>query len=321
MVSDTSSSPEDVETPAQPALERPNWRQRLIPKTVLGLVTMLIAFSIGASLSGVVLYSYYETRLDQNESRVDSYVSGFDERFATASETLDAEAQNAQAAIQAELDPLRQIQAEGGTVASLVQRVGGSVWFVETLDEEGAPSVGTAFVVETNDSESVMVTSHSVIAAATNAPGPEITISKGEDRMTARLDNWVEEQDLAVLTVPRGDLPTLEWVSQDQLPRVGERTFIASGLGAAGGSVSQGFVSDVTNNAVQHDAAVGAAYRGGPLLNSEGRVTAIASDQFAPFNFAPTGGITYAVPVRVSCEQLLRCPEGNNEGAESAPQE
>src|SRR5262245_36002168 len=39
------------------------WRDWLIPRTVLGITSMILAFSIGASLSGVSLYFYYEYKL------------------------------------------------------------------------------------------------------------------------------------------------------------------------------------------------------------------------------------------------------------------
>lgn len=298
------------ETPA-----RPGWRHRLWPKSVLGITALLLAFSVGASLSGVVLYSYYEYRLDQNEDRIEGFVAGFDERFRTATETIDNEKQNAQAAVQQELEPLRQFQAEGGTLASLVQRIGPSVWFIETLDESGAPSVGSAFVVETNERESVLVGSYATVKAATRQPGPGITLSKGNDRATARLDNWVEDHDLAVMTVPRGNMPKLDWVPQDRAPRTGERIFVASGLGAAGGSVTQGFVSDVSRGAIQHDAATGVSFQGGPLVNSDGQVTGVASLTFAPFGFSGVSGVNYGVPIRDTCERLLRCPAGNTPAA------
>lgn len=288
------------------------WRDWLIPRSVLGIVSLLLAFSIGASLSGVSLYSYYEYRLTNTESKVDNYIEGFDERFRTASDTIDAQKQNAQAEVQKELEPLRNFQAEGGTLASLSQKVGKSIWSIQTLDEKGAPSVGAAFVVETNERESVLVGSYGTIRAATHTPGPEIFAVKGNDRIKVALTNWVEDKDLAAMTLPRGNQPKLDFVSQDAQPRLGERVFVGSGLGSAGASITQGFLSDVAQGAIQHDAAVGAAFEGGPLLNSNGQVTGIASTRFAPYGFAPTGGVSFAIPIRVSCEQLLRCPAGNN---------
>lgn len=298
-----------------PSPERPRpyqrWREWLIPRSVLGITSVILAFAIGIALSGVILYSYYEYRLKDTEDRVNGYVSGFDQRFKTASDTIDAEKQNAQAEVQKELEPLRQFQAEGGTTASLVQNIGGSIWSVQTQDENGAPSVGSAFVVQSDDRQSVLVGSYTSVKAATRAPGPQVFLVKGNDRVQANLVNWVEDQDLAVFTIPRGNLNKLTWVAQDAQPRVGERTFAASGFGAAGASVTQGFVVDVSQQAIQTDAAVNQSFQGGPIVNSDGLVTGVESMAFQPYGFA-SGSVTYAVPIRATCTKLLTCPAGNN---------
>ncbi len=289
-------------------------RDWLLPRSVLGITSLLLSFALGAALSGAVLYSYYNYRLTNTDRRIDSYIKGFDGRFRTANETLDNVKQNAQADIQKELEPLRQFQSEGGTTTKLVEKVSKSVWFVQTLDENGAPSVGSSFVVESTGGQSVLVTSFNTVRAATRTPGPEIYVSNGNDKIKAKLESWVDNQDLAVLTIGKGDLPKLEWVSQSNLPHIGERTFVASGFGSAGASVTQGFVTDVPQNAIQISAPVGPQFQGGPLLNSDGKVTGVASMNYSPFGFASSSSVTYSIPIRLTCEKLLRCPDGNNSG-------
>lgn len=311
MATDIKEPPEDMAVHTPP---HSRWREWLIPRSVLGITAVLLSFSIGASLSGAVLYSYYEYRLTNTEKKVDNYINGFDDRFKTASDTIDAEKQNAQAAVQKELEPLRQFQSEGGTSAGLVEKVGPSVFFVQTLDKNGAPSVGSAFVVESNTNESTLVTSLATVESSTRTPAPDITVSKGNDKYKATLKNWVEDKDLAVVTIPRGNLPKLQWVDDAAKPRVGERNFVASGFGAAGASVSQGFVLDVSQNAMEHSASVGAEFKGGPIINSDGKVTGVASLNYAPFGFLPQGALSYAVPIRTTCDKLLKCPADNNAG-------
>jgi S1-C subfamily serine protease len=290
------------------------WREWLIPRSVLGITAVLLSFSIGASLSGAVLYSYYEYRLTNTEKKVNNYIGGFDQRFKTASDTIDAEKQNAQAAVQKELEPLRQFQSEGGTSAGLVEKVGPSVFFVQTQDKNGAPSVGSAFVVESNNTESTLVGSLATVEASTRAPAPDIFVTKGNDKYKATLKNWVEDKDLAVFTIPKGNLPKLEWVADSAKPRVGERNFVASGFGAAGSSVTQGFVIDVSQSAIEHSAAVGSEFRGGAIINSDGKVTGVASLTYAPFGFLPSGSLSYGVPIRTTCDKLLKCPSANAGG-------
>jgi S1-C subfamily serine protease len=90
---------------------------------------------------------------------------------------------------------------------------------------------------------------------------------------------------------------------------VGDRVFVVSGLGGGGGAVSQGFIAGVSSQGIQHDAPVGAAFQGGPLVNSSGEVLAIASRAYAPLGFAPQA-VFFGVPIRGACESLVSCPEG-----------
>ncbi|MGH9152375.1 MAG: trypsin-like peptidase domain-containing protein, partial [Acidimicrobiales bacterium] len=105
----------------------------------------------------------------------------------------------------------------------------------------------------------------------------------------------------------KGSVATLPQAGGEPPVRMGERIFAVSGLGSAGGSVSQGFVTDVSGAGIQHDAAVGPAFQGGPLVNSEGEVVAVAARTYAPLGFA-SDGVYFAPLVAAACERVLRCP-------------
>src|SRR4051794_339916 len=82
--------PSDAEqdTGLIPAIpKRRLWRDRIVPKTVLGMTMIILAGAIGASLSGVVLYSYYEYRLNKTETKVADFINGFQ---ATRQQAIDA---------------------------------------------------------------------------------------------------------------------------------------------------------------------------------------------------------------------------------------
>jgi hypothetical protein len=136
------------------------------------MAVLILAFAVGSAASGVAFYSYYEFKKDQTEERVATFLQGFDRRFKTATETIQAERQNAVAEIQKELEPLRRIQAEGGTLETLVEKAKDSVFFVSTLDENGQPSVGTAFAVASDSEQTLLLTSYNTVRAATRAPRP-----------------------------------------------------------------------------------------------------------------------------------------------------
>ncbi|TMK88214.1 MAG: serine protease, partial [Actinobacteria bacterium] len=103
--------------------------------------------------------------------------------------------------------------------------------------------------------------------------------------------------------------PRLNWSGDSPPVKTGDRVFAVSGLGAAGGSITQGLVADISGTGIMSDAQVGPAFQGGPLINSKGDVVAVASRAYAPLGF-PSDGVFFSVPVRSACDRVLRCPSG-----------
>ncbi len=282
-------------------------RHRILPRTVIGIASMLLFFGLGVGVAGAVLYAYYDWRLSQNEERVGELSASLEERLQAANEQLEASSAAAVDNIRREARPLRDLLEDTAAVSDLTGRLDGSVWFVETLDDNGVASVGSGFVAASDDSQSLLVTSYSAVAASTTEPAPTITVRSGEDRLEADLYNWDASRDLALLIVPRGGLDVLPWADGDALAHlVGERVYAVEGLGGNGVSLSPGFVIDQSEAGIQHTAALGQAFRGGPVVNGRGQVVGIASLSYAPLNFAP-GDVTFAVPVQSACERVLVC--------------
>jgi len=284
------------------------WRTRIIPKTTIGLVTMVLAFSVGAAVSGVALFAWYQYRIDETNKRIDTFVNGFGERFENATKTIDAERENARAAIRKELGPLAQQQAEGSSLASLVTTLSPSVYNVQTKDVNGAAVVGTAWVVSNDGARSFLVTSYSVVRASTATPAPNIEIVKNDERLSAKLVSWQPERDLALISVDRPDLPKLQVAPATA--QIGDRVFAASGFGALGASVTQGFVNDINADGVAHDAQIGTTFVGGPIIGPDNRVVAVASRTYAPNGFV-SDGVFIAVPIDKICEKITRCTKTN----------
>jgi S1-C subfamily serine protease len=297
---------------ADPAGQPPwhDWHERLMPRTVIGLSALILAFAIGAAFSGVVLYSYYEFRKDNS----DKFVQDFDKQFKNALGNIKSEGENAKSEIRKELEPLRQIAAAGSTLSDVANKVEPSVWFLRTLDEAGQPSVGSAFVVASDSNQTFMLTSFTAVRAATRRPGPALTVRKGNQELKADLYTWEEAKDLALLIVAKGDMKKLSFAPKDPALKVGERVFAVSGLGSTGTSITQGLVADVSANGIQHDASIGQAFRGAPLVNSKGELLGMGSRNYAPLGFA-SDDVYFALPIRGACEKVLRCPDDNVAGA------
>jgi hypothetical protein len=94
---------------------------RFVPRSVKGIVAVLVSFSMGASLSGAVLYSYYDNRKTEAERRADKFVANYQKRFALAEKAIKNETENAKSEIQAQIEPLKRIRAVGDTLESLVR--------------------------------------------------------------------------------------------------------------------------------------------------------------------------------------------------------
>src|SRR5436305_13357297 len=73
----------------------PRWRERLIPKTVIGITVLVLAAAIGAAFSGVVLYSYYEYRLNKTESKVNTFINNFGNQYNDAIKNINTAQDNA----------------------------------------------------------------------------------------------------------------------------------------------------------------------------------------------------------------------------------
>src|SRR6185503_395417 len=67
-----------------PGAVPPRWRERLVPKTVMGITVLVLAAAIGAAFSGVVLYSYYEYRLNKTEAKVNAFINNFQGQYDVA---------------------------------------------------------------------------------------------------------------------------------------------------------------------------------------------------------------------------------------------
>jgi S1-C subfamily serine protease len=306
---------DDVDTGPMPAVGRHpgRLRDRLLPRSVLGLSALILAASLGAAFSGTVLYAYYDYRLNKAETASNTFKANFSKEFKQAQDQIKALREDAKAQVRKELEPLQKLAANADTLQGLVKKVAPSVWFVHTLDEAGQPAVGSAFTVAADAENTYLITSFATVRAATKRPGPALKVRQGNDEFDATLWTWQDDKDLALLVVKRGNLPKLAWAGGAPA-QIGDRLFAVSGLGSSGGSITQGFVADVFNGGIQSDAPIGPSFQGGPLLNDKGEVVGIASRAYQPLGFQ-TDGVWFGVPIRTACERVLKCPSGADVGA------
>ena len=198
--------------------------------------------------------------------------------------------------------------ADADGVINLPQTAGPSVWLLESRDESGQIITGSAFAVVEHREGTALVTSYALVVAATTEPSPGIDLIKGNDRVPAQLWAWDAERDLALVVVDRR-IPLLEFAGdRGQLDSVGARVFALAGVGGSGATASPGVLLDHSQIGLQHTAPIGTLFRGGPLLNGEGKVLGVASDHYQPFGIDP-GDVRQAPDVRAICVRILECEE------------
>jgi S1-C subfamily serine protease len=270
------------------------------------LIFALCGVAFGAS--GAFWWAHFNTEV--NQLRDDT--RDFEQRAQGALSAIDAQRNEALRQIREVIKPVEGELAKINLI-KLAERFSPSVWQVTTRDEEGKPTTGTAFSVATLPDESLMVTSYSVVRAATLTPGPGVSIRKGSEEVTAELWAVDPERDLALLRVERGEIPVLEWASDDQQARaLGTSVFAITAVGGNGASMSTGTVLDLSAAGIQHDAALAVWHRGGPMITPDGKVLAVASLSYNPIGIDGGAQIHFAPPVNGLCIRVLICGGGIN---------
>jgi len=290
------------------------FRYRILPRSVLGVSSLILAFAIGAGFSGVVLFSYYQYKLTQSDAKVNALVSGYKQQFAKARSDLAADVAAAQSTIQQQLKAVQQLQVGPDQLANLTRQVSPSVFFVHTLDSSGQPSVASAFVISSNTSQSLLITSYAAVEAATHSPGPVVYARQNNADIQVTVRSWDAQYDLALLVLPEGNLKALTAAPTTPSPQPGDRVYTVSGLGSAGASLAPGTIIDAFTQGLATDAPVGSAFQGGPVINQSAQVVAVASRVYAPLGFQ-SSGVWYVPYVEAACSHILVCPGGTLVGS------
>lgn len=235
------------------------------------------------------------------------------------------------AAQTAPASPARLPAAEQATV-NVIDRALGSVLYITTAApssgqgtfssplfadprEEGDQGTGSGFFI---DAQGYALTNYHVVEGATRIT---VNLRGSRQDFSARVVGTAPDYDLALIQVqgvPANLIRPLPFGDSDAL-RVGQTTIA---LGAPFGlqfSATSGIVSaversvptgvrQISQNAIQTDAAVNPGNSGGPLLDSAGRVIGINTQILSPAGAATgigqSAGVGFAVPSNVA-QRLL----------------
>lgn len=196
------------------------------------------------------------------------------------------------------------------SLPALLAKVRGAVWTVHTFDANGEPVTGSAFAVVSSSTQTFLITSYVVVAAAVYQPAPLIQVAQGGgagQQVTLRL--WDQEHDLALLVLGHGNEPVLQGTDAHP-PLTGQQVYVISG-GAAGASISTDKVVDGSTLALEEDAPPAGVSPGSPVIDISGSVLGIDAS-YEPLHSTPlSAGARFVVPIRDTCAVVLVCPGGS----------
>lgn len=194
--------------------------------------------------------------------------------------------------------------------AALLPRVRGAVWAVSTLDTNGDPTTGTAVAVISTPTQTLLLTTYSLVAASIYQPAPGIEVSgAGGIQVSATLRTWDTANDLALLVVDSGGEPVLVGAGTTA-PSPGQQVFAVSSTGGAAATISPQKVVDGSTLILSGGSAP-ALPPGAPVVDVNGSVLGVSSPGYTPPSaIALPAGDSYAVPIAAACAIVLMCPGG-----------
>lgn len=184
--------------------------------------------------------------------------------------------------------------------AVIAAKVEPSVVTVETDSE-----LGSGWVAHSDASGSDLVTNFHVIANAWNAGIATVDVRQGDRTFGGTIVRVDPNNDLAVVHV-KERLTAL--VAITRRPTLGTTVMAVGSPLGLGGTISVGVVSGFRSldgsDYVQFSAAISPGNSGGPVVDSRGRVVAIASAKLVGTGVE---ALSLAIPVQTACLNLVAC--------------
>lgn len=284
-------------TPQLSDLDRkPFFRRHFWPPSAVGIIVLSLLAAVLVGFTGALIYT------SSDNARIVALDPVDESRTAP---TLPPEGPEASTTTSRPIEILN--------VDGVARKAGPSVWSVNSLDEAGRPVEGSGFVAGSFGGQTYLLTSLSIVRAATRTPGPEVVVRNGTSEAKATLWTWHEERDLALLVIARA-APSLNWADQNPAAKAGDKVFAVGGGGS--GAVA-GVISAVSPAGIQHNVFVDARRLGAPLLNDRGQVLGILTRSST--GGAPGAETSTALAMSVTCERVLACGTGNTAAPAPVP--
>lgn len=173
------------------------------------------------------------------------------------------------------------------------------------LTIEAGDSLGSAWVARSDAAGSDLITNYHVVADAWNSGVATVEVRQGDRAIAGSVVRIDTNDDLAVVHVSQR-LPAL--MSASSRPAIGTTVMaVGSPLGLSG-TISVGLVSGYRSlegsDYLQFSAPISPGNSGGPVVDREGHVVAVASAKFVG---GGAEALSLGIPVQVVCQNLVAC--------------
>lgn len=208
--------------------------------------------------------------------------------------------QHAIAALEQRLDAVAASQGAGVDWRATASTVRQSVVTIEAGD-----ALGSGWVARAGPGGSDIVTNYHVVADSWRSGAASVSVHLGDRTLAGTVQRVDVADDLAVVHVSER-LPAL--VSVERRPDVGTMVMAVGSPLGLGGTISVGVVSGYRSlegsDYMQFSAPISPGNSGGPVVDGQARVVAIASAKLVGDGIE---ALSLGIPVQVVCGALVDC--------------
>lgn len=284
--------------PPDPFQEGFNW---IMPKTVVSLAIWILMFGLGAGLSGLILFAFYQSEINNLRSElIESQQELRNTLEGRIEQVENAPGSGPEASLrvsEVESDPEEALERLTESVAPAIAGVRGqNVGFVGTS--------GTGFVVHSPGGSAWVVTNYSLVAGADREfPNTSVRVQHIE------LNSEVYEVDpgngLALIIYQDGVSRSLRFAAS---PPAEDETLWAIGSSRSKpyATLTPARILSVEPNLIV-EAEVSEGFVGGPVVDERGRVHGVIPTLTSAGSSPGTLRFT-VTPIDRVCQRILRCP-------------
>ncbi|MEX2587793.1 MAG: trypsin-like peptidase domain-containing protein [Actinomycetota bacterium] len=292
--------------PPDPFGERIDW---IMPKTVVSLAIWLLMFGLGAGLSGLILFAFYQGQLNDLRSEL---LESQQELRNTLEDRIDQADSAPGSGPEASLSVSELARDADDILEAVTESVAPAIAGVRGFDSNFVGASGTGFVVNSPGGSAWIVTNYRLVAGA-DPEFPNTSVRVRHIELNSEVYEVDPGNGLALVIYKDGVSRSLRFAGS---PPAENETLYAVGASRSSpyASVAPAAILSVEPNLIV-EAEVTEGFAGGPVVDERGRVHGIIPALPSAGSSPSTVRFT-VTPIDRVCQRILRCP---GSGVEDAP--